>query len=191
MAGVDALLGCLRLEQYRATLDDAVPCMYSRSKYSRSSIAVVSTAPPSTTRCALSLLPWLAACSLSPPLVYLLCSRVQGFDDAWFVVVRMSAAQLDELTAAASTTPCGKWGKQPPWGLRPTRPLARPPSPACAGSSSGRPPFPASANWQVCSCSPPYQLTTPVCHVPGMKPGHAAKLKWEVLRCRDGDATAL
>ena len=30
---------------------------------------------------------------------------MQGYDDAWFLV-RMSAAQLDELAAAASTAPC-------------------------------------------------------------------------------------
>mgnify|MGYP004284723389 CR=1 FL=1 len=112
MAGVDALLGCLRLEQYRTALDDAVPCKYSRSKYSRSkyscskysrsSIAVVS--PRFDPACYLVI----------TPTVYLLCLCAQGFDDAWFVVVRMSAAQLDELAAAASTAPCGK---QPPGGF--------------------------------------------------------------------------
>eukprot|EP00964_Phaeocystis_antarctica_P033663 scaffold19084_cov64-Phaeocystis_antarctica.AAC.6 len=70
----------------------------------------------------------------------------------------MSAAQLDELAAAASTTPCGK---QPPGGFGQFALQHAPPAPDQAqGGLNSRP---ASANWQMLSGWPAIpRLTGPV-----------------------------
>ena len=162
MAGVDARLGCLRLEQYRAALDDAVPCMYSRSKYSRGGIAVVSTAPPSTTQCALSLLPGLAACSLviTPTSIFTMFTSA-GLRRR---LVRRGAHERSAARRARCSRQHDAMWKAAARRLRPSRPPARP---ASTRSSSGRPQFPASlGDWQMRSGRPAIpRLTGPVTYV--------------------------
>jgi len=229
MAGVDALLSCLCLEQYRAALEDAVRAAPRHAPPRRA---------PAIPRCLTTPLPHHPAALLPryltatlllthPPFAYpsiypsILSIYMQGYDDAHYLVVRMGAAELDELAAAASTAPCQTpRAEPPPRALDLARPTlhhsspARPARPAPGlrqtGQAQGAPPpvtDPPPPNgrdgrWKMqyrCRCKMVSGVGAGRPHLPclpalfrhaGMKPGHAAKLKWEVLRCRGGDAGA-
>jgi hypothetical protein len=56
---------------------------------------------------------------------------MQGYDDAWHLLMRMSEAELDELAAAASTAPCQTpCARPPPRALDLARPTLHHSSPA-------------------------------------------------------------
>ena len=159
MAGVDALLSCLCLEQYRAALEDAVRAAPRHAPPRRA---------PAIPRCLTTPLPHHPAALLPryltatlllthPPFAYpsiypsILSIYMQGYDDAHYLVVRMGAAELDELAAAASTAPCQTpRAEPPPRALDLARPTlhhsspARPARPAPGlrqtGQAQGAPP---------------------------------------------------
>ena len=147
MAGVDALLGCLRLEQYRAALDDAVPCMpqyrvfttayttaYTvlRHIFTTAILAVVNS-------CSKYSRSGIAAC-------YLITTRTMMRTMSMRAglrrrLVRRGAHERSAARRARCSRQHGAMWKAAARRLRPIRPPARP---ASARSSSGRPQFPAS-----------------------------------------------
>jgi len=113
MAGFDALLSCLLLEQYRAALEDAVRAAPRHAPPRRAPAIPRWLTTPLLCHPA-ALLPRYLTATLPSIYPSILSIYMQGYDDAHYLVVRMGAAELDELAAAASTAPCQTPRAEPP-----------------------------------------------------------------------------